>query len=207
MPWSATISLVFMETFPVLIFVNHPTNPRVWTRTWSSSPHNVLPGLSFLLRCRSTPLALVVGANVSAGLQQCSAVYCEVGACLRGSAFCSYSLAWPGACCCCTTLWRSHGTRAAPNCASRSWSWASATSKLSAQRTNISQGHITRQWLDTVRLWSSLTCVLTGIWVALDKNTCQIRVDPRKNDVSGFFINALSAESTVLEFRSFITAA
>lgn len=119
---------------------------------WSWTLRSTQKHLSSTLSSHSVPLALVVEANIAAGLQRCSAVSCEVGACLRGSAFFSYSLAWPGACCCCTTPLHSHGTKAALNSASRSWSWASAMSKLSTQRTRSLYGHLTPQWLDTVRL-------------------------------------------------------
>lgn len=123
-----------------------------WTQTWTFSRRDTFTGLSLILSFQSIPLRSVEVASLASVLQLCSAVCCEVGACLRGSAFCSYSLAWPGACCCFTTLLHSHDTKAALNFASRSWISASAMSKLSAQRTTSFQGPITPPWQDMVRL-------------------------------------------------------
>lgn len=70
------------------------------------------------------------------------------GTCLRSWVCCCCCSAWPGDSCCCATLCSSLAIRAAPSCASRSWSSAGSTSRSWRRRTRMhSEGRREPPWL------------------------------------------------------------
>lgn len=73
------------------------------------------------------------------------------GTCPRSWVCCCWYSGWRGDWCCCATLCSSLAIRAAPSCASRSWSSAGDTSRSWRRRTRTRRGgHRERPWQDMV---------------------------------------------------------